>query len=257
MGAFVAVTTSLDPEGGLYGKPMVAMYANYATVLERLGLSCALVTPAHSARSVRRLIVASCGLVLTGGEDLEPWRYGEGPHPELGPVNPGRDETEYRAVDAALFCGMPVLGLCRGHQLLNVYFGGTLYQDIAAEMPGELSHRQTSEWGEHHHEARVWPDTLLSGILQEWRIAINSFHHQAIRDLAPPLRVSAVAQDGLIEAVEHVDHPWMVGVQWHPERHEATAPASDPNLRIFEAFHYVVMEYRVRRMRRRPWGRAA
>ncbi|MFW6079290.1 MAG: gamma-glutamyl-gamma-aminobutyrate hydrolase family protein, partial [Gemmatimonadota bacterium] len=150
MSAFVAVTATIDPEGGLYNKPMIALYANYVRVLERSGLSCALVTPAHAPRSIRRLLAASCGLVLTGGEDLDPAHYGEDPHPELGLVNRGRDEMEYRALDAALSRGMPVLGLCRGHQLLNVYFGGTLFQNIETEMPSELLHRHT-EWGEHHH----------------------------------------------------------------------------------------------------------
>ena len=258
MAAFIAVTTTIDPEGGLYRKPLISVYANYVAVLERLDLSCALVTPAHSRRSIRRLVAASSGLVLTGGEDIEPSRYGEEAHPELRLVNPGRDAMEYHALDAALFCGMPVLGLCRGHQLVNVYFGGTLYQDIVTDIPGEVSHRQTGEWGEHHHDARVRPGTLLAETLRESEIAINSYHHQAIKDVAPPLRVSAVARDGLIEAVEHETHPWLVGVQWHPERHEAIAPGSDPNIRVFEAFRHAVLDFRAdRRARRRRRGRAA
>lgn len=243
MGAFVALTTTVEPEGGPYGKPMIALYSNYVAVLDRVGLSAVLITPAHSARSIRRLLASAAGLVLSGGEDIEPSRYGEDPHPELGLVHPARDNAEYRALTAALRCEMPILGLCRGHQLLNVYFGGTLYQDIATEMPGQLTHYQMAEWGEHHHDALVRRGTLLDALLDDWELQINSFHHQAIRDLAPELVISALAEDGMIEAVEHRDYPWMLGVQWHPERHEASAPISDPNRRIFQGFRDAVLAF--------------
>lgn len=243
MRPFVAVTTSLDPGEGGHGKGRVSIYANYLTAIERKELSCILLTPAHSAESIRAIIASCSGLLLSGGEDVEPSRYGEEPLPELGTVNPGRDAMEFHALEAALERELPVFGICRGHELLNVYFGGTLYQDIATQIPGELSHYQTTEWGEHHHTARIVPETRLASILGDETLEINSFHHQAIKDLAPGFRSTAIADDGLIEAVEATERPWVVGVQWHPERYEAKAPHSDPNRRVLRAFRDAVVEF--------------
>jgi putative glutamine amidotransferase len=240
MNPFVAVTTTIDPKGGDYQKPRIALYANYITPLERVGLTPVLVTPGHSAASIRALLGACAGLVLSGGDDIDPARYGHDPIPELGPVNPSRDLAELRAVEEACRRDLPVLGICRGHQLLNVYFGGTLCQDIGVEMGDAYSHQQTTPWGSHHHEVTVVPGSRLAGALGADRLQINSYHHQAIRRLAPALEVTARADDGLIEGVESREHRWVVGVQWHPERHEAEAPDSDPNLRLFRAFAEVV-----------------
>jgi putative glutamine amidotransferase len=138
---------------------------------------------------------------------------------------------------------LPILGICRGHQLLNVFFGGTLCQDIGVEMGEAISHLQTAPWDAHQHDAEVVPGTRLAEAVGRQRLQINSFHHQAIRRLAPNLEVTARADDGLIEAVESREHRWIVGVQWHPERHEASADEGDPNLRIFQAFADAVREF--------------
>lgn len=237
MTAFVALTTSLVSEGGEHRRPQVVIYDSYFRVLNRVGLIPVLVTPAHDAEGVAALVYRCHGLILSGGEDVEPRRYGEAPIPDLYDVNPARDAMEWRALDAALERGMPVLGICRGMQVLNVYFGGTLYQDLPTQFADDKGHYQSAPWGEHHHEVRCVEGSRLHQVLAGCEpLRINSFHHQAVKDLAPGLAATARSDDGLVEGVEATEHDWVVGVQWHPERGEADAPDHDPDIRIMEAF---------------------
>ena len=233
----VTLTTNLIAEGGSHDQPQAAIYAAYIRVLSRVGLTAVLATPAHEPDGIEELIGVSDGLVLSGGGDIAPSRYGEEPVPELVEVIPARDAMELRAVEVALEKGIPILGICRGMQLLNVYFGGTLYQDLSTQYPDAMGHQQSAPWGEHHHRVRCTEGSRLHDALADCQpLRINSFHHQAIKDLAPSLVCTAKAEDGLIEGVESTEHEWVVGVQWHPERHEAEASADDPNLRVMNAF---------------------
>ena len=236
MKPLIAITTTIDPRGGDHLQPRIALYENYLIPLERVVLLPILVTPAHSDDAIRRLVGLCSGLVLTGGDDIDPANYGEAPTPQLGPVNPQRDAAELLALQTAVERDLPILGICRGHQLINVFFGGTLCQDIATEKGDAASHLQTAPWGVRHHDVVVSAGSRLAQAVDEERLAINSYHHQAIRRLAPGLEVTARAEDGLVEAVESRDHRWLVGVQWHPERYEAEAEDRDPNVRLFLAF---------------------
>lgn len=241
---FVSLTTTLEPNGGGYRQPQVTIYASYLNVLQRVGLAPSLVTPVHRPDAIEALVRAGRGLVLSGGEDVEPSRYGEAPIPELGEVNPARDEMEWRALDVALSLDMPVLGICRGMQLLNVFLGGTLYQDLPTQREEVLSHDQEAPWGHHHHHVQCTEGSHLQRVLGDCvPLEINSFHHQAVKDLAPGVRCTAQAEDGLIEGIESERHRWVVGVQWHPERSEAEAPNTDPNIRILQGFAAAVREY--------------
>jgi gamma-glutamyl-gamma-aminobutyrate hydrolase PuuD len=158
------------------------------------------------------------GLLVPGGLDVHPRHYGEEPHRKLGGVDPLRDLTELHLVGRALREDMPVLGVCRGHQVLNVAAGGTLFQDIHAQV-GEscLRHFQDTaeEWPSHSIE--IHAGTRLRDLVGEERVWINSYHHQAVKDLAPSFRVSATAPDGVVEAIESTAHTYVLGVQWHPE----------------------------------------
>jgi putative glutamine amidotransferase len=160
-------------------------------------------------------LVAVRGLVLTGGEDVAPERYGAAPHPRLGEVDPVRDAAELALIAAARQRGMPILAICRGIQILNVALGGTLYQDLDSERPGLVPHAGETS----HHAVRVETGSLLERTLGTRSTTVNSRHHQAIRDLAPGLKAVAWADDGVIEGAEPTDPsaPWMVAVQWHPE----------------------------------------
>jgi putative glutamine amidotransferase len=239
----VALTTSVDDIAGSHGRPSVFLYTSYIEALQQIGVAPVLITPTHNTAAIAALMDACCGLVLTGGEDVDPRHYGEAPSPALGAIEPARDEMEFRALRAALEREMPVFGICRGAQLLNVHFGGSLYQDLKTERPTDLAHDQTEPWDRRTHNATVRTDTLLHNILGDTRLFINSFHHQAVKDVGRELRIAAIAEDGLIEAIEHERLPWVLGVQWHPERNEASAPDTDPDRRLFVAFREAVAQY--------------
>ena len=165
------------------------------------------------------------GLLLTGGGDLAPMRYGEPPHPTYEEAEPGRDEFELALVSLARERRLPILAICRGVQVLNVACGGTLVQDIPSQVPGALTHKlevPPHQAVELAHEVWLDKDTMLSKLMRE-RLSdadaceVNSRHHQAIRRLAPGLIVSATAPDGEIEGVEDPAASFCLGVQWHPE----------------------------------------
>ena len=176
------------------------------------------------------------GLLLAGGVDLDPKSFGEEPHPELGRIDPPRDRVELQLARWAIADRKPVLGLCRGHQLLNVALGGTLWQDIAAQVPGALKHDYFPGFPRDHlaHEVTVAEGSRLRAAFEAPRFAVNSMHHQAVKELAPALLVSARSSDGLIEAVESGSSAhFLVGVQWHPE---VFAQGDARTRKLFQAF---------------------
>jgi len=241
----VALTTSFDLRAGSHGRPQVVLYGAYVAALDAAGLAAVLVSPSHSLDSIESLVAHCSGLVLSGGGDIDPRRYGEEPGPGLDSVSAERDEAESRALNAAMERGMPIFGICRGIQLMNVCFGGSLYQDIDRDRPmPSVAHQQEGPWSARSHHVTIHEQSLLRRIVGEPEIQINSFHHQAIKDVAPSLAVTAVAEDGLVEAVEMREYPWGLAVQWHPERHEASAPNTDPDRRLFVAYAEAVTQYR-------------
>ncbi|MBP1937032.1 gamma-glutamyl-gamma-aminobutyrate hydrolase family protein [Paenibacillus sediminis] len=166
---------------------------------------------------VKELIERVDGVLFSGGEDIGPHLYGEMPHPKLGEVMPKRDRLEMAAIRHALSLGKPVLGICRGVQVLNVAMGGTLVQDLPSQEPGSGQHMQKAPRPEPTHYVDIQPNTQLHEIFQKERVFTNSFHHQAVKSVAPGFTASAFAQDGVIEAIESRDYRFAVGVQWHPE----------------------------------------
>jgi putative glutamine amidotransferase len=158
------------------------------------------------------------GLLLTGGADMDPRYYGETRHPKLGPTFDERDAFELALCREALRRDLPLLAICRGHQVLNVARGGTLVQDIPSVVVAGVDHDARSERWERSHEVRVLQGTRLRGILGGETVAVNSFHHQAVDRLGEGLVASAHSSgDRVIEAIEMPDRRFVVGVQWHPE----------------------------------------
>ena len=157
-------------------------------------------------------------LVLSGGADIDPAHYGEEPHPKIGQLHPARDVFELALCREAIRRDLPTLAICRGHQLLNVATGGTLFQDIASQVKSAAVHDPDQERWERCHEVEVLPGTRLREILGAERVEVNSFHHQAVKELGRGLVLSARGcDDGVIEAMEMPDRRFMIGVQWHPE----------------------------------------
>ncbi len=163
------------------------------------------------------------GMVLHGGADVWPGSYGEQP---LRPEWQGdrvRDDYEIALLRAFVAAGKPVLGVCRGLQLINVAYGGSLYQDIATQQPDALKHRDGEAYDRHFHGLEVVPDSRLAQVLKSGeKLVVNSVHHQAIKTLAEGFEVEArCPDDGIIEAIRHTGRDWVAAVQWHPEFHRA------------------------------------
>lgn len=165
------------------------------------------------------ILARADALVLTGGEDVNPARYGEAPHPALGAVSDERDAAEIALVEAARALRLPTLAICRGVQILNVALGGTLIQDIPSEVGSDINHDPDAPRTTRSHPVSIDTNSRLARAAGVTRMDVNSVHHQAIGRVAPTLRVTATAPDGVVEGVETApDDPWWcVGVQWHPE----------------------------------------
>ena len=218
------------------GTPIFAQNQTYVEAVATTGGSPVLIPLNLDEGALRAIYERLDGLLLAGGGDLHPKHYGEAIHEKCGQSDEARDTVELTLTRWALAEGLPVLGLCRGIQVLNVAAGGALYQDIASQVPGSLKHH---DLGPDHsrkylaHQVTVNSDSLMAAILGQRQVAVNSMHHQAVKDLAPRFMVVARAPDGLIEAIEDHDHPFALGVQWHPEELVEDAP---PMRRLFEEF---------------------
>ena len=217
----------------------------YTSALMKAGALPVLLCPNMDDEMMKACLAGLDGILLAGGNDVSPDCYGHEPINALGDVNPLRDDFEGRLVRMAVEMKMPVLGICRGVQSMNVAMGGTLWQDVPSQFertdgkPG-LAHSQTRLDFYTSHRVRIEKDTLLFRTIGEEEIGVNSFHHQAVMNAAPGLRIGAHATDGLIESVEHTELPFFLGVQWHPERYydrDRTAMA------LFSAFVEAAKEF--------------
>jgi putative glutamine amidotransferase len=190
-----------------------------------------LLSPLIGASHAARALDGLDGLLLTGGEDIDPEWYGEEPSPLLFPPNRERDLFELALFAAARQEGLPILGICRGIQLINVALGGTLYQDLPSQRAGTVDHRPAGERGTAVHRVRLAASSRAARALRTDEVTVNSIHHQGIKDLAPRLIATGWSEDGLIEAVETPpDAPWLLAVQWHPEEMHADVRAPDVGL---------------------------
>lgn len=212
MRPLIAVTPLVDRERDSYW-----ILPGYLKGIEAAG-GAPLVLPLTQSPQVLEPILAHCaGLLLTGGQDVDPAVYGREKLEACGETCPERDGQERWLLDRALRGDMPVLGICRGHQLLNACLGGSLFQDLPSQRPSAVCHSQKPPYDQPSHAVRVEEGSLLEHLTGARTLLVNSYHHQAVERVAPGLRVDAVSEDGLVEAVDMPGKAFVLGVQWHPE----------------------------------------
>ncbi len=205
----IGITASVDGKADWYQQR-----SNYITAIEQCGGIPVILPPI--VKKIEMIVTRLDGLLFAGGGDLDPLHFNEEPQYKLNYDHPLRDQFELALIKAALTQGKPILGICRGIQVLNVALGGTLYQEIHEQVEGALTHQHSS--GEPMHTIKIKEGYLLARLSGKTELRVNSFHHQAVRRVAPGLIVSAIANDGVIEAIEYPQHHFVLGVQWHPER---------------------------------------
>jgi len=187
----------------------IYMKSKYVLSLWRSGARVRWIQPENTDAN-RAALLACDGLLMPGGVDIEPARYGQETHEKCGKIDLARDEAEWWMLGAFLPTGKPVLGICRGIQTLNVFQGGTLHQHIDGH--SDFKSRSTG-----YHKVRVVTGSRLDEIVKTEQLTVNSLHHQVVDSLGKDLVVCAVSEDGFVEAVVHTSHPFCLGVQWHPE----------------------------------------
>ncbi len=225
MRPLIGITTYLTPARWSYWDLEAALIpSDYVNAVDRAGGRPLLVPP--TLEGVEETLDALDGIVLTGGSDLDPALYHEEAHPETFGVHRLRDDAELALLHGAMERDMPLLGICRGIQVINVGMGGSLIQHVP-EVVGHEGHKNDPPGQFLQHEVEVLPDTRLAGVLGA-RTRVMSHHHQGLKTLGEGLREAARAEDGLVEAVEAPDKRFAVGVLWHPEAGE--------DLALFEAF---------------------
>ncbi len=225
MTPFIGITTY---ERNAKGK--VELPAVYADAVRLAGGIPVLIQPGDPR--LGELFARLDGLIISGGDDVDPVRYGGQNHPKVFNINQERDEFEIALTHRIVETQFPTLCICRGAQVLNVALGGTLIEHIPDEPYDTLNHQSVSGTPIHYHPVTISPESRLAGIIDATDLHLETWHHQSIRAVAPPLTAVAFAPDGIVEGVEMPDHRWLFGVQWHPERAAATDPAQ---LRLFQS----------------------
>ena len=204
----------------------------YLKVLRDLGARPRLMDIDRDETELAREVLDLDGLLLTGGGDVEPSRYGEEQHPQCRGVSTRRDRAEMAVIRAAVAADKPLLAICRGIQVLNVALGGSLYQDVPSQIASPLTHR-TKGRDELIHRVRLEPGSQLATCLRAEEVSVNSLHHQGVKRLGQGLLAVGRSGDGLVEAVEMPGKRFVIGVQWHPEE---LVGAVEHARRLFECF---------------------
>lgn len=214
---------------------MCAVGETYIRAIQHVGGTPIVIPPTAMEADWAVLVTHLHGLLLSGGGDIDPQLYGEESEPWMDQADAERDFSELGLMRAWLATERPLLAICRGHQVLNVALGGTLYQDIAAHIPNALDHAYVAAqpMDTIAHSVTLDAGSRLAAILGGTAFDVNSSHHQALKAVADRLVVTGHAPDGVIEAVEIPEHPFCISVQWHPEAMVKASPTMWP---LFEAF---------------------
>jgi len=213
MRPLIGITMSLDDS-----KNIAKLGEKYIRAVEKAGGIPLAIPPLQDKNALSVIVQKLDGIILSGGPDIDPSYYHQLPHIRLGNVCPRRDETEIYIATEIIKKSKPLLGICRGLQVMNVAMGGTIFQDISSNIKEPIKHMQDApRWHKSHEIEIVDIDSLIYKIIGKPRIRVNSFHHQSINKPAPDLKITALAPDGVIEAMESKGEGFCIGVQWHPE----------------------------------------
>jgi len=208
MKPIIGISADYSNEAGKY-----CLGDDYVASLRQAGGNVMLLPPGDDESLIDGYLDVCDALVLSGGGDIDPAFWGEQPSPRLGEICPRRDSFELNLARQAIQRDLPLLGICRGCQVINVAAGGSLVQDLA----GDLCHYQKAPRDYPFHAIFIESDTILAGIIGQSEVRVNSFHHQGVGKLGRDLLISARAVDGTVEAIESPSHNYLLGVQWHPE----------------------------------------
>ncbi|AEF93349.1 peptidase C26 [Desulfotomaculum nigrificans CO-1-SRB] len=211
MAPIIGITSSYDQEAGQIFLPRYYIDAVAAAGGVPMVLSGVL-----SATMVDQILDSIDGLLLSGGVDVDPLLFGEEPEPGMGDICPERDQFELSLSRRALTMDMPLFGICRGIQVLNIAAGGTVLQDISTAVQNPLKHHQRAPRWYGTHTIKTLPGSKLAAILGG-QMAVNSFHHQAVGRVAEGFKVTAWSADGVVEGIESIEHKFVLGLQCHPE----------------------------------------
>ncbi len=226
----VGITCGYD-----YEKRRIYLKEGYYEAIYRCGGIAILIPPTKDIAALDTLVERCDGILVSGGPDIDPKYYGEEISVANGEISPCRDQAEISIIQKALSLNKPLLGICRGVQILNVVCGGTLYQDIFSQIKDRsiLAHTQKAPFGYPTHEVHVEKNSYIWETFKQDKLSVNSYHHQAIKQVAPCFHITAKANDGIIEAIEHKEKSFIIGVQWHPEMMWEENPES---LKLFQFF---------------------
>ncbi len=216
MKPLIGITTNNTTNS--YGQPIVMVQQSYVRAVMQAGGVPVLIPSSIADDGWDAAYSRLDGILFSGGGDISLDYFPGDPHPRIDDVDLDRDSVELKMIQTAASDGKPFLGICRGCQVMNVAFGGTLYTHIPDQLPGALDHSYPGNMRTVLvHEVKIEEGTHVAEIFGDPIIQVNSLHHQGLKDIAPSLRVAGHAPDGLVEAVELPDHPFGLGVQWHPE----------------------------------------
>ena len=219
----IGITPNVIHETGQY-----ALHRDYAAAVSAAGGCPVLLFPSAEPRALPDFLD---GILLSGGGDIDPLLFGEEPLRQSGEISPLRDSFELPLCRLALEAGMPLLGICRGMQVMNIAAGGSICQDILTQTGSALKHSQQAPRPHGTHSVMPGENSLLAALWGRRRVAVNSFHHQAVARLGKGFSAAAHSPDGIIEAIERQGAPFALGVQWHPEAMETKEQAL-----LFSAF---------------------